>query len=197
MNRPGAHAPDEWDVRPDPMAWRCRKCGGTERSGNGASKAGTPVLRCTACEHEKSVRSWAKGAESRAVARELRESLRLATREQRRAESRARAHANRAAERAASPDLARAKVRRATYGISLEQQWEMLKAQNGRCAVCLETLEPGRRTHLDHDHATGKVRAFLCRGCNAAVGNLRDSPAHAERLAAYLVAHRPALRAIK
>lgn len=25
MNRPGAHAPDEWDVRPDPLCVACGK----------------------------------------------------------------------------------------------------------------------------------------------------------------------------
>jgi hypothetical protein len=54
-----------------------------------------------------------------------------------------------------------------------------------QCEVC---GEPGR-TELDHDHTTGLVRGWLCRGCNAALGMAADSPATLRRLAAYLDAH--------
>ncbi|MFB7585357.1 endonuclease domain-containing protein [Streptomyces hydrogenans] len=45
---------------------------------------------------------------------------------------------------------------------------EVLKAwQARRCAVCGET---GRRLVLDHDHATGLVRGWLCVSCNTREG---------------------------
>lgn len=43
----------------------------------------------------------------------------------------------------------------------------MIRAwQDGRCAIC------DRREHLieDHDHVTGLVRGYLCRGCNIREG---------------------------
>uniref|UniRef100_UPI003F4990E4 endonuclease domain-containing protein n=1 Tax=Streptomyces sp. CA-136453 TaxID=3240050 RepID=UPI003F4990E4 len=39
--------------------------------------------------------------------------------------------------------------------------------QDGRCAVCGET---GHRLVLDHDHATGLVRGWLCTSCNTREG---------------------------
>lgn len=40
--------------------------------------------------------------------------------------------------------------------------------------------------HLDHDHATGKFRGWLCVRCNMALGLLRDSPQLLRDLADYL-----------
>ena len=42
--------------------------------------------------------------------------------------------------------------------------------QDGRCAIC------GHRRDLveDHDHNTGMVRGYLCRGCNTQEGIYRD-----------------------
>ena len=38
---------------------------------------------------------------------------------------------------------------------------------------------------LDHDHITGKVRAWLCNSCNVSAGQLGDSLESAERLVKY------------
>jgi hypothetical protein len=52
--------------------------------------------------------------------------------------------------------------------------------QRGRCAVCRgEGLALGDGTTglvLDHDHETGAPRAMLCTRCNAAYGQMRESP---------------------
>ena len=77
------------------------------------------------------------------------------------------------------------------YGITEEQYNEVLVKQGGKCAVCGEdNLDiRGNPSHLcvDHDHATGKIRGLLCKHCNIAAGNLRDSPERALRLAKYLL----------
>lgn len=39
--------------------------------------------------------------------------------------------------------------------------------QQGRCAVCASKMSA---LVEDHDHATGLVRGYLCRGCNTAEG---------------------------
>lgn len=51
------------------------------------------------------------------------------------------------------------------YGITLEDYKNMLKAQNGCCAICGKTgLE--RKLVVDHNHTTGKIRGLLCDKCN-------------------------------
>lgn len=54
----------------------------------------------------------------------------------------------------------------------VQKLWDESK---GVCAVC--GAEPKHRhLHLDHDHSTGSVRAFLCSHCNVAIGMAGDSP---------------------
>lgn len=52
----------------------------------------------------------------------------------------------------------------------------------GECPVCLKT------DHLacDHDHQTGQVRGWLCKGCNQALGRMGDTLEAAQRLVKYL-----------
>jgi hypothetical protein len=62
----------------------------------------------------------------------------------------------------------------------------MVAAQGGTCAVC-----PGASEHVDHDHATGRVRGVLCFLCNQAFGNTRDDVVVLHGLITYLERHRP------
>lgn len=57
-----------------------------------------------------------------------------------------------------------------------------------RCEVC--GTRPASRSdlHLDHCHASGKVRGVLCRSCNLALGYTNDNPITLEKLIAYLKA---------
>jgi len=79
------------------------------------------------------------------------------------------------------------------YGLTLEQYDEMLKAQNGGCAICgsKETrIDPrtGKVKHLsvDHCHTTRKVRGLLCGACNIGLGKFNDDPAVMRIAATYL-----------
>ena len=74
----------------------------------------------------------------------------------------------------------RAKLKR-NFGLTLEQYEAMVRAQDGRCAIC-GTGEPGGRGArtgsfaVDHDHGTGRIRGLLCNGCNTGLGLFKDSP---------------------
>jgi hypothetical protein len=75
--------------------------------------------------------------------------------------------------------------RRTKLGISPKEQHALFDSQHGRCASCGDEID-FVTGHLDHDHATGLVRGFLCRECNQALGLLRDSADLARRLADYI-----------
>lgn len=77
------------------------------------------------------------------------------------------------------------------YGITAGEYDRMLAAQGGVCAIC-EQPPPSDGSpiteylRVDHDHASGAVRALLCHSCNCALGYGRDDPALLERAAKYL-----------
>ena len=64
------------------------------------------------------------------------------------------------------------------YGITLEEVGEILANQGGTCAICRKQVTDPRgfSPHVDHDHATGKVRGILCLTCNAGLGSFHDDP---------------------
>lgn len=66
----------------------------------------------------------------------------------------------------------RDRKRYARYGITQEQYDAMLISQEGRCAICGTDQwgGSGNRPHIDHDHATKKVRGLLCFSCNVTLG---------------------------
>lgn len=77
--------------------------------------------------------------------------------------------------------------RRRKYGLSPEQFGAMVAAQASKCAVCLQWT---KKLVVDHDHASGRVRGLLCRGCNHALGNLRDNYEIAANATIYLYGDR-------
>lgn len=92
---------------------------------------------------------------------------------------------------AADPVKHRDQFRRRKYGVSAEQSRALLAAQGNRCGVCATDTPAGRgHWNLDHDHATGKVRGFLCRRCNVGLGCFQDDPVRLEQAAAYLRRHK-------
>lgn len=60
------------------------------------------------------------------------------------------------------------------YSLAPHQYRAMIAAQGGHCALCPADLSLG--DHIDHDHATGKVRGILCPSCNLMLGFARDNP---------------------
>lgn len=70
------------------------------------------------------------------------------------------------------------------YGITPDDFNRMVDEQDGRCAICLRI--PSHRLRVDHDHASGQVRALLCLQCNLAIGYLGESVSAALNAAAYI-----------
>lgn len=65
------------------------------------------------------------------------------------------------------------------------------RKQQGRCALCAARIRlrngPRKSTlHLDHDHATGRVRGCLCGRCNTRLGRFEQDPGWYTRAAAYV-----------
>lgn len=80
------------------------------------------------------------------------------------------------------------------YGITLEEYRQLIKDQDGRCAICrfevdLEPRDKGKSYGgfaVDHNHATGKVRGLLCYECDSALRHFQDSSFLVGRAAAYM-----------
>lgn len=69
------------------------------------------------------------------------------------------------------------------YGLSMWDYHEMLRNQDGVCAICGNpegAIDPrtGEPNYLsvDHNHETGEVRGLLCNNCNNGLGRFRDNP---------------------
>jgi len=75
---------------------------------------------------------------------------------------------------------------RTRYGITAQDYDAMSAAQDGKCAICAKQYPNGMRLDVDHCHTTGEVRGLLCRGCNTAIGKLKDSTALLTRAINYL-----------
>ena len=76
----------------------------------------------------------------------------------------------------------RAQQRAWTYGTTVQFLKDLEEAQQGRCACCGHKA----KLYVDHDHKTGRVRAFLCRHCNTALGMLRESLIQARAMVRYI-----------
>lgn len=86
------------------------------------------------------------------------------------------------------------------YNLTADMHRTLLVAQNNACAICGAMFLGGSGStvaHVDHDHATGRVRGILCENCNRGLGMLRDSPALLRRAAEYLDQTTHDLNAVK
>ena len=83
--------------------------------------------------------------------------------------------------RRAAADPSYKKAKRSYYiqhkhGLTLQEYEAKLASQNYLCAICgVKLATHGQGTHLDHDHKTGLLRAFLCTNCNRGLGCFHDS----------------------
>lgn len=76
-----------------------------------------------------------------------------------------------------------------SYGISLEEYYQMRNQQNGLCKLCGNP--PGvnprqKRLCIDHDPETGRIRGLLCDTCNRALGMLGDTKDSLKKVVDYL-----------
>lgn len=77
------------------------------------------------------------------------------------------------------------------YGLTRECYAQMLHGQRSLCAICSTELND-KNTHIDHCHATGKVRALLCSRCNQAIGLLDESEERLTAAVEYIRGHNAA-----
>ena len=83
-------------------------------------------------------------------------------------------------------DRARISTRRVKlrkYGLTEKDFQRRLVEQKGICPICQTKMS---QPVVDHDHKTGRVRGLLCRMCNAALGQFRDSATTLARAIEYL-----------
>lgn len=73
------------------------------------------------------------------------------------------------------------------YGLSLDQFKNMVREQEGRCAICRKPFKNSSDIHVDHCHQTGAVRGLLCFLCNQGIGKFKDDVRLLELAASYLL----------
>lgn len=94
--------------------------------------------------------------------------------------------------RAFNPEYHKSAQLKRLYGITIDRYNEMLEAQDGVCAICgkAEGNEiQGKAVSLaiDHDHATGAIRALLCSNCNRGLGLFNDDITLLAKAQAYVI----------
>ena len=83
--------------------------------------------------------------------------------------------------------------RKSKYGLTQEDYDDLVRSQEGVCAICggVELLPGG--LSVDHDHDTLEIRGLLCRQCNAGLGNFKDDPSVLREALRYLEAKKGAV----
>jgi len=73
------------------------------------------------------------------------------------------------------------------YRIREDIYEKMFNDQEGNCNCCGKNrVEQERNLAVDHDHATGEIRALLCDQCNVGLGMLTDCLQRTRMLLAYI-----------
>ena len=71
-----------------------------------------------------------------------------------------------------NPGKIRGYLLKRKYKITPEERAAMIEEQQGLCEIC--GVFQGEKLEIDHNHATGKVRAMLCHLCNTGLGMFQD-----------------------
>ena len=75
------------------------------------------------------------------------------------------------------------------YGLSPEQYDALIKTRSS-CDICYSVFTTDLIPHIDHCHATKKVRGVLCAACNRGLGQFRDNEGLLSNAVAYLDKHK-------
>jgi hypothetical protein len=76
---------------------------------------------------------------------------------------------------------------RLRYGITERKFNQLVRAQRGRCPICLRPFKEIKgRPNLDHNHKTGEIRGVLCGYCNQRVVWRHTDVAKLKRLVSYM-----------
>jgi len=82
------------------------------------------------------------------------------------------------------------------HGVDADRYQEMLREQKGLCAICRKPERAPDKASgkikdlaIDHNHATGQIRALLCSACNTALGLFNDDPRLLDAAKHYLAKH--------
>lgn len=107
-------------------------------------------------------------------------------------------HSRRMKEDSKYREAMKTRYKKRKYGLTQYEYLEKLKAQDCLCAICgVELPIGGHLTHLDHCHATGKIRAFLCTNCNRGLGHFKDNVTNLQKAIIYLESHNQNVTLIK
>ena len=91
--------------------------------------------------------------------------------------------------RRSNPGTRSAEHRKRRYELNREDYDRLVAQQRNLCMICQQPPSgkpPMGVLHVDHDHATGKVRGLLCGLCNRGIGALGDDIARIESALKYL-----------
>ena len=171
------------------MKKTCKRCGETKPEEKFAltgyitksDGAATRKNICSSCHAEKS-REW--DASNRERATKSRREYRLRNPEKRAAciaKSKAKHRFRHAIIRATK------KAIELGYMPCISDESEVRNGYTGKCAICgIPESDCAKDLCMDHCHATGIFRGFLCDHCNRALGYFRDSEANIMKALEYL-----------
>ena len=70
------------------------------------------------------------------------------------------------------------------YGLTPEAVGVLIKQQEAKCRICFKDIT--NKFHIDHCHATNRVRGLLCTNCNMGLGLFKDNTAVLNNAIQYL-----------
>lgn len=80
----------------------------------------------------------------------------------------------------------RSRVLATKYGVSVQEIEDLLAVTNKTCPICRRSM---LKPHLDHDHRTGRLRAFICGQCNIMLGLASEDVETLHNAISYLEMH--------